>query len=178
LYDLEQNRVIEGESWIARAVGSHPFPGAAHLRAGQMHESKGRFADALAHYRAAIAIDPDEPSLRIAAARVLTQTKNPDGAIAELDRVAHGRFDDSVAREYERAGLALVLTGRPADATGVFGKAITRDPRVASFHLNRAVALAMSGEVAEARQEAETALRIEPGYEKAREFLKSITIKK
>jgi Tfp pilus assembly protein PilF len=174
LYELEQNRVGEGESWIARAVGSHPFPGVAHLRAGQMHESKGRFADALAHYRAAIAIDPDEPSLRIAAARVLTQIKNPDAAVEELDRVAPGRFDDGVAREYERAGLALVLTGRPADATGVFAKAIARDPHVASFHLNRAVALAMSGKASEARQEAEAALRIEPGYDKAQEFLRQI----
>ncbi len=119
-------------------------------------------------------------SLRCTSQRraVLTQIKNPDGAIAELDRVAPGRSDDSVAREYERAGLALVLTGRPADATGVFAKAIARDPRVASFHLNRAVALAMAGKVTEARQEAEAALRIEPGYDKAQEFLKSVTMKK
>ena len=178
LYDLEQNRVSEGESWIARAVGSHPFPGVAHLRAGQIHESKGRFADALTHYRAAIVIDPDEPSLHLAAARVLTQMKNPKSAIAELDRIAPGRFDESAAREYERVGLALVLTGRPADAAGVFAKAIARDGRVASFHLNRAVALAMSGRTAEARQEAEAALRIEPGYDKAQQFLKSVTIKK
>jgi Tfp pilus assembly protein PilF/4-amino-4-deoxy-L-arabinose transferase-like glycosyltransferase len=178
LYELDQNRVSEGESWIVRAVVSHPFPGVAHLRAGQMHESKGRFADALAHYRAASAIDPDEPSLHIAAARVLTQLRNPDEAIAELNRVPPGRSDEDVAREYEQAGLALVLNGRPADAISVFARAIARDPRIASFHLNRAVALAMSGRTVEARQEAEAALRIDPVYEKAQQFLKSATMKK
>jgi Flp pilus assembly protein TadD len=65
----------------------------------------------------------------------------------------------------------LVLGGRPADAVDVFAKGIARRPRVASFHLNRAVALAMLGRTAEARVEAQTALSLDPGYEKAKELL-------
>ena len=174
LYELEQGRVTEGESWIARAVETHGFPGVAHFRAGQLHESRGRPGDALTHYQAAIAIDPAQPELRVAAARVLNEMKRPDQAISELDRTATGQLDDIVAHEYERAGLAFVLSGRLADAADVFAKAIARRPQVASFHLNRAVALAMAGRTAEARTEAQTALGLDPGYEKAKELLMRI----
>ena len=174
LYELEQGRVTAGESWIARAVETHGFPGVAHFRAGQLHESKGRPFEALTHYQAAIAIDPDQPELRVAAARVLNEMKRPDQAIAELERTAPGQLDDTVAREYERAGLAMVPSGRAADAVDVFGKAIARRPRVASFHLNRAVALAMAGRTPEARAEAQAALTLDPGYEKAKELLRTI----
>ena len=85
-----------------------------------------------------------------------------------------GPLADNVAHEYERAGLALVLGGRPADAVDVFAKGIARRPRVASFHLNRAVALAMAGRTGEARTEAQTALGLDPGYEKAKELLRTI----
>jgi tetratricopeptide (TPR) repeat protein len=174
LFELEQGRVTEGESWIARAVATHGFPGVAHFRAGQLHESKGRPGDALTHYQLAIALDPAQPELHVAAARVLNEMKRPDQAIAELDRTEPGELDDSVAREYERAGLALVLSGRTSDAVDVFAKAIARRPRVASFHLNRAVALAMAGRTPEARAEAQTALTLDPGYEKAKELLRTL----
>jgi tetratricopeptide (TPR) repeat protein len=174
LYELEKGRVTEGESWIARALETHGFPGVAHFRAGQLHESRGRPGEALTHYQAAIAIDPDQPELRVAAAHVLNEMKRPVQAIAELDRTATGQLDDSVAHEYERAGLALVLGGRPADAVDVFAKAITRRPRVASFHLNRGVALAMAGRTAEARTEAQTALTLDADYQKAKELLRTL----
>ncbi len=171
LYELEQSRVTEGERWIARAVERHGFPGVAHFRAGQLHESKGRLTDALAHYQAAIAIDPDQPALRVSGARVLNGLERPDQAITELDRTTAGQLDDGVAREYERAGLVLVLGGRSADAIDAFAKAIARRPRVASLHLNRAVALAMAGRTPEAKTEAQTALGLDPDNAKARELL-------
>ena len=171
LHELGQGRVTEGERWIARAIERHGFPGVAHFRAGQLHESKGRPADALTHYQAGTAIDPDQPELRVAAARVLNELKRPYQALAELDRTTVGQLDDGVAREYERAGLALVLGGRLSDAADVFAKAIVRRPRVASFHLNRAVALAMAGRTAEAKGEAQTVLALDPGNEKAGELM-------
>jgi Tfp pilus assembly protein PilF len=174
LYELEQGRVTEGEAWIASGLETHGFPGIAHFRAGQLHELKGRPSEALTHYQAAIAIDPDQPELRVAAARVLNEMKRADRAIAELDRTVTGQLDDNVAREYERAGLALVIDGRLADAVDVFAKAIARRPRVASFHLNRAVALAMAGRTAEARTEAQTALALDADYQKAKELLRTL----
>ena len=171
LYELERGSVAAGEAWIARAVDSHGLPGVVHLRAGQAHEAKGRMAEALGHYRAAQAIDSDEPSLHIAAARVLTGLGQPHDALADLDRVPPGVMNASVAREYERVGLAFATSGRPADAVTALGLAVSRDPKIASIRLNYAVTLAMVGRTDEARQEAQASLAIDPGYEKAREFL-------
>jgi len=56
----------------------------------------------------------------------------------------------------------------------VFAKAIARRPRVASFHLNRAVALAMAGRPSEARAEAQTALTLDADYQKAKELLRTL----
>ena len=145
LYELERNKVDDGEAWISVALTHHGFPGVVHLRAAQVHEAKGRLDSALRHYQKALALDPDEPALRVAAARA-----------------------------YERAGLASATNGRPADAVAALAEAVALNPRSSSIRLNHAVALAMAGRTAEARKEAEAALELEPGYTKAREFLTSI----
>jgi tetratricopeptide (TPR) repeat protein len=184
LFEIDRGNITEGEAWISHAVdpslpvnARHPFPGVVHLRAGQAHEDHKRFDAALEHYRQAARIDPDQPSLFVASARMLTQLGRPDEAVAELDRIPSNVSGDSIAAEYERAGTALVLTRRYDSilkAIDILEKAETRAPKAPSIRLNRAVALVMAGRTAEARDEAQAALDLDPGYAKAAEFLASL----
>ena len=179
LLELERGNVAAGQSWIARAVPRHGFPGVVHLRAGQMLESRSQFAEALTHYQQALAIDPDESSLHLAAGRLLTRMGRFEDAQAALDRITLARVTNvalraSAAREYERLGLALATSGRVGESVSVFEKAAAADARSASIRLNLAVALASTGRIADARREAEAALAIEPGYEQARRLLEQI----
>jgi len=179
LYEIDRGRVTEGERWISNALNTygHPFPGVVHLRAGQAHEAAGRYPEALDHYRKAIAIDPEEPTIRVGAARVLNSLSQPGEAVALLDRVPRGVMDESTGREYERAGLTAIITrGDKAIETAIdaFSKAEPRLPKSASVRLNKAVALAMAGRTQEARAAAESALALDPAYTRAREFLDRI----
>ena len=174
LLELERGNVAAGESWIARAVARHGFPGVVHLRAGQVLESRSQFSEALTHYQQALAIDPGESSLRLTTGRLLTRMGRLDEARTEFDRVSDAALRGAVAREYERLGLAMAMAGRVVESVGVFEKALAADPQSASMHLNLAVALATAGRTAEARREAEAALTINPGYERARQLLAQI----
>jgi tetratricopeptide (TPR) repeat protein len=179
LYEIDRGRVTEGERWISNALNTygHPFPGVVHLRAGQAHEAAGRNAEALDHYRKAGTIDPDEPTIRIGAARVLNGLQQPAEAVAELDRVAEGVMSESIGREYERAGLAAIMTrGDKAIETALdaFSKAEARLPKSPSVRLNKAVVLAMAGRTKEARAAAESALALDPAYTRARDFLDKV----
>ena len=179
VYEIDRGRVTEGERWISNAVNTyrHPFPGVVHLRAGQAHETAGRYSEALDHYRKAIAIDPDEPTLRVGAARVLNSLKEPGEAVASLDQVAEGVMNESAGHEYERAGLTAIMTrGDKAIETAIdaFSKAEARLPKSASVRLNKAVALAMAGRTQEARAAAVSALALDPAYTRARDFLSKV----
>ena len=147
------------------------------MRAGQAHEAAGRNSEALDHYRKAIAIDPDEPTIRVGAARVLNGLNQPGDAVAELDRVAEGVMNEATGREYERAGLTAIMTrGDKAIETAIdaFSKAEARLPKSPSVRLNKAVALAMAGRTKEARAAAESALALDPAYTRARDFLDKV----
>ena len=179
LDEIDRGRVTEGERWISNALNTygHPFPGVVHLRAAQAHEAAGRHADALDHYRRASAIDPDEPTIRIGAARVLNGLTRPGEAVAELDRVPEGVMNESTGGEYERAGLTAIMTrGDKAVETALeaFSKAEARLPKSPSVRLNKAVALAMAGRTKEARAAAESALALDPAYTRARDFLNKV----
>jgi Flp pilus assembly protein TadD len=66
------------------------------------------------------------------------------------------------------------MLGNHPQAIAAFSHAVERDPKSATIRLNYAVAFATVGRLADARREAETALKLNPGYERAREFLRSI----
>lgn len=95
---------------------------------------------------------------------------------ADLSVVAWRRAAEASgeAADSERLGLTWVVLGDMPQAIAAFSDAVRRDPRSASARLNYAVAFASVGRAADARREAEAALRIDPSYERARQFLASL----
>ncbi len=82
------------------------------------------------------------------------------------------------ADAFESLGLALTLLDRRKDAIAAFETACRLDPASATAHLNLAVTYADSGRIAEARQQAEEALRLKPDYPRARDFLGFLVLRR
>jgi tetratricopeptide (TPR) repeat protein len=80
-------------------------------------------------------------------------------------------------QDYERLGLTWAMLGRPADAIGPLEEAARLAPTSASIRMNYAVGLYSVGRKDEARREAEHVLKLDPKYEKARQFLDAINRK-
>jgi len=98
LREIEAGRGSIGESWIARALIQHPFPGAVHVRVGQAYEVRNQFTDALRHYDAALEIDPDEPSVSFVRGRALYYAGRLSEARDALERARTGPQRDAAAR--------------------------------------------------------------------------------
>ena len=78
------------------------------------------------------------------------------------------------AKDFDRLGLSWALVGNQPQAIAAFSNAVQRDPRSAPIRLNYAVAWASVGRLNDARREAGNALKLDPNYQRAKEFLKSI----
>jgi tetratricopeptide (TPR) repeat protein len=115
LVEIQNGRWAEGEAWLRRGLPRHGTPGVVHLRAAQVYETLNRSDDAIAHYQAAVAIDPDEPAVRFGLGRALFAAARDEAAIAELARAR------SLDATREPATQLLVLAetrrGRTEEAT-------------------------------------------------------------
>ena len=237
LYEIAAGRLSEGGGWIERGLADHGFPSAVHVRAGQAYEAQNRPAEAVEHYRRAVAIDPGQPSARFTLGRALHHLGRFDEAAAELELARPGPQGDAATRllvltearlgrqdrvdrlmaqvdlnqltadqarefatalveagradvgaeawqqaarvgglatDYEQLGLALAVAGRSAAALAAFEEGVRRDGASPSLRLNLAVMLAETGRRDDALREATEALRLDPGYARARELVQTI----
>jgi tetratricopeptide (TPR) repeat protein len=71
--------------------------------------------------------------------------------------------DKSAAAALNRKGIRLTDAGRYGEAISVFGEAIALGPDMAGLYFNRAEARRHAGDIGGARQDLETAARLEPG---------------
>ncbi len=137
-------RSDEAEQHLAR-TSPGPLAGLAHFRVGQALERAGDLAGAVRHYTRSTEIDPHEPDPRRALAR------------------ASGTL-----------GIALAQRNQDAEALTLLEQAARLAPDNAPAQLNLAVQYARMGRYADARASAERALKVDPAYDRARQFLKAL----
>jgi tetratricopeptide (TPR) repeat protein len=94
-----------------------------------------------------------------------------DLSVTAWKRTAEASQD---AKDFDRLGLTWALVGNQPEAIAAFSNAVQRDPRSAPIRLNYAVAWASVRRYNDARREAENALKLNPSYERAKEFLRSL----
>jgi len=137
----------------------------SHFLRGSFAAHAGRLDEAAAHYRRALAIDPDYAEAHLNLADTLISSGTPGEALPHLQRTVE--LDPSRAQAWNVLGLLLMQRGRLDDALEHFGTALELRPDDARTLNNRALALAQSGRPGEASADLQRALAIDPGYAKA-----------
>jgi protein O-mannosyl-transferase len=146
----------------------NPSAWLAHLNLGFLANQdplEGKAA-AMAHYRAALAINPDEPQVRTNLGTAYMETGLYDDALKEYQaavRLAPGYSD-----AYLNMGADLQHLGRYREAEAAYREALAIKPGLAAAHFDLGVALTYLGRRDEALSEVKEALRIQPDYTEAR----------
>jgi tetratricopeptide (TPR) repeat protein len=165
-------RPDEARQHFADAVRLSPNFAEGQSNLANALAASGAFADAISHYEAAIALKPEytEPLVGLGAA--LLREGNPAEAIPHYREAL--RLDPNLAEAHNGLGGALAMQGNAADAMREYQEALRLKP-LPSAHLNIALLMIKSGDLAGARSHLETALSIDPGYTPAVQALQAIT---
>ena len=118
-------------------------------------------------------LDPARWSADIARefAAAIGQAGRIDLSIPALRRAAEA---SGYSHDYERLGLAWAMINRQPEAVAALSEAVRRDPKSAPIRLNYAVALAAAGRPDIGRRQAEEALKLDPSYARAKQFIASL----
>lgn len=143
-------------------------------------DQPGRCAEAVAHYRAALQIQPESVETRSDLGTALAKKGHFEEAIAEYQTALRIAPDCAICQSNLRLaetqmaealfqqGVALEKSGQAQEAISQFEAALRRAPDYAEAHNDLGVALARLGRTAEAIREFKEAVRIKPDYEDAR----------
>jgi 4-amino-4-deoxy-L-arabinose transferase-like glycosyltransferase len=145
LYLIERGEAAEAARLASATATVHPDPGVFWFRVGKAWAAAGRMDDAISALEKGRAIEPHPPATE----RALAGAHESRGVDRVLARDALGALPDLEA--------AAVLA-----------------PEEPGILLNLAAALAEKGERARARDLAQRALALKPGYEKAEALLEAL----
>jgi len=134
----------------------------AHYRLGFALGALGRRDEALAEYRAALAIRPDYADPYNNIGQIEQDFGRPADALASYDRAL--ALDPALAPAHANRANALDDLGRFDEAERSYRAAIRLDPDIPEAHNDFGVALAKHDRLEEAVAELRTAIRLRPRY--------------
>jgi protein O-mannosyl-transferase len=132
----------------------------AHNYMGTFLEDRGRYDEALEHYREAIRLKPDYAEAHTNLGAGLARKGDDAGAIAEYDEALRLKPGDAAA--HVNLGLLLQSQGRLDEAISHYHEALLLKPDSAEAHSNLGSALAGKGQLDEAISQYTEALRLKP----------------
>jgi 4-amino-4-deoxy-L-arabinose transferase-like glycosyltransferase len=137
----------------------------SHLSLGIAHEVGGRPDEALAEYRAGLALEPDDAKLLRRAARIASDRAAAGGdlpaALELLGRAAAANPSDPDLRF--RHGVLLGAAGRLEEAAGELEQVLALGEEPPGIHANLAIAYDLLGRAEDAAAQARMALEQDPG---------------
>lgn len=145
------------------------FPN-AHNYLGALLSQRGRHAEAAVELRAALKTRPRFVEARNNLGLALAALDQPGDAIGEFREAV--RLDPTFAPAWNNLGIVLAGVGQIEAAVQAFTESVRYQPESAQAHYNLGVALRDAGRPAEARIHFESALRIDPGFQAARDAIK------
>ena len=159
---------------LARLARWHPLPGVLWFRSGRAWLEAGRPVPAVDAFRKALDIDPNQPETLLALSQACVAAGDLPAALVALRAVPAGAGGGEAGGIPEAEAIALIDGGRETDALLFLLEACRISPGRASAHQNAATLLGRAGRIAEARAHAAEALRLNPGYDKARALLEAL----
>jgi len=156
-------------AWIAALACSIAFNLCAsleryvleHVYAGSTYADLGRLPEAMAEFRSALRVQPDNPDARLDLGVALARSGRLEAATAEFQAAL--RADPGRADAHADLAGALGQMGRTDGAIAEYREALRLRPGSAPTHYNLALALDRAGRRDEAIAEYREALRLEPG---------------
>ena len=145
LYLVEKGDAVEAARVAETAASRHPDPGVVWFRMGQAWAAAKRMDDAIAAFEKAAAQESRPPAT-----------------------------ERALAAAHESRGVDRVLANDALAALPDFERAVALSPDDAGMVLNLAAVLAEKGDRARARDLAQRALALRPGYGKAEALLKAL----
>jgi tetratricopeptide (TPR) repeat protein len=132
---------------------------------GAALQNEGRYDEAIAHYRRAIALRPQYAPAYNNLASSLNSTGRSGDAIAAYQQAL--RLQPDYPEAHYNLGNALLAAGRRQDAVVHFQRALQSMTGSADVHNNLGIALMEEGKIAEAVGEFRNAIQLEPNSAKA-----------
>jgi len=132
---------------------------------GTALHTEHRLDDAIAHYRRALAAQPDYAPAYSNLAVALREQNRIDEAVASYEQALKIQPEFATAH-YNFANL-LLERGDPAAAIDHFERAIRKEPASADAHSNLGMAFALTGRIDEALREFRAAIDLDPASAKA-----------
>ena len=167
---LQAGRPGDAAPHLRKALDAR-VSGATAAELARALAASGKREDALAALRQDLDAQRDAASW-LAAGQVAFELQAPELA-EQLFRKSLAA-DPNQPAAHQQLGMALALDGRLNDAIGELTKAAAQSPRDPAVRLNLAVTYARAGDLARARQMAEDALRVDPTYARARQFIAAL----
>jgi tetratricopeptide (TPR) repeat protein len=183
-YNLGDALLTQGDAagaipYFQAAFKANPANVVAATELGVALFSATRLAEAEDQFHAALAINPTYTDARFDLASVQAARGEWEAAVNEFQRVLKERPDDSKTRQH--LGDALYLWGDEFAKSSNSGQALLRyraaleyRPPDAELHTKTALMLARLGQLPEAQAELETALKIDPNFQPAKQMLQDI----
>ncbi len=159
---------------LETAVRISPRRADAHNMLGLALATTGRFAEAMAQYRAALDLQPDLPSARFNLANALMKSGRLEEAIANYRKLQASEPDFATVRERLAQALTaharrLKADDRIAEAAAECREAITLAPNEEEAHGDLGALLMLQGHFTDALAELNRALELDPADFDARE---------
>lgn len=122
----------------------------------------GRFEEALAVSRRALAVKPDDATIHNGVGGILARLDRPAEAVAAFRRAVE--LKPAYAEAHANLGHSLRDAGHPGDAEAACRRAITLAPNLAVAHVNVGLALQDLGRLDEALASFRQASALDPNY--------------
>jgi tetratricopeptide (TPR) repeat protein len=160
---LDMGRSSDAEAMFRAALRIGPDYQLAQFNLAGALEAQGRNDEAIATYRALLEQNPGEIHARLALAKLLSSVGNAEEAIRQYREVVEQRPDDYNARC--ALGDELLQSRRLAEAAEAYGAAMRLQPADSlEPRMNYATILGLQGRSAEARNEFEEIVALEPQF--------------
>ena len=162
----------EAEGLYRRALAIQPAEASIRVNLGRLLEAQSRLPDALVEYRAAIAEQPWLEQAHVLLGGALARTGAVPDAIAALREAV--TLDPDHGDALTNLGALLAQTGDVAGGGRYFARAARAAPRNANARANYALFLANANRPAEAYDEAQAALSVDPQQATARQVVQAL----
>jgi len=171
--------IVRNHDWRDNAslylAGAASSPNSAKMRAfrGIVYMGQGKTELSRQDLEAALRISPDYPDAVEALGLLQVRTGELQGALEYLQRALAISSGADFDYDYRAANLVAlqIQMGKLDDAMKLLNRRIAESPNYSRLWSNRAALRLMLGQVAEARQDAQTALRLDPSNAQARGVL-------